>query len=143
MHTDGHIHLLSDTLMTQKLFWLKMSLKRVNIVLERTPNIMYKKTPVWRNKYTGQIIFGSTLKEALIRFFIYNDNGQWVRASRLPNKDRIVVNADGNVFPKNDFSLAVARAAEVRGLCKFITNSSIFTVHVNYVDGVKVILGNY
>lgn len=101
-----------------------------------------KKTPVWRNRETGEIVCGATIREALGLSWPFPVSSNWERVTSLPAKDRVVIDVDGTVLPRNELNEAIALEAKTPGVINIYAYGRSYKVTVKYCDAVRVILAD-
>ena len=102
-------------------------------------NKVGKKTPVWKNIHTGEIVCGATIYEATGCSWFSGVEKNYERVTSLPREKRIVICA-GYALPENDYSLKVASTATKTGPLYFKLYRREFSTNVLYIDTTRVII---
>lgn len=90
-----------------------------------------KRTPVWRNKATGELTWGKTPPEGL--------DVEWERVTSLPPEERLVIR-DGRVLPQNEITRTIARVATQPEVRNIVGTRRGYIVDIIYVDSVRVLV---
>lgn len=104
-------------------------------------NRVGRKTPVWMNSLTGEVVCAPTIQGALGLSWAVTAPDNWVEVTVLPKDQRVVIDEDGCVLPSNDVTKAIASSAVRAGELTVTAYRRKHTVRVVYCDCTKVILG--
>lgn len=100
-----------------------------------------KKTPVWQNIVTGEVVCAPTIQEALGVSWLFPVSDNWKQVSELPLEQRVVID-NGAVLPVNNFTLKIAAEAECAGNLRIKVYGRERSVNIAYCDPTRVILKN-
>ena len=99
-----------------------------------------KNTPIWRNKSTGEIVVGPTLREALGLDISSQPSRDWVSVTELPRSKRVVIEK-GKVLPVNDITTYICEHAAIIGKMTVDAYGRKYKVKIIYIDDARIILG--
>lgn len=103
-------------------------------------DIVGKKTPVWRNRKTGGIVCRETIREALGLSWPFPVSSSWESVTSLPAKDRVVIDVDGTVLPRNELNEAIVLDAKIPGVINIYAYGREYSCYVQYLDSVRVVI---
>ena len=105
-------------------------------------NNVGKKTPVWRNIRTGQVVCGVTVNEALGISPFSIVGSEWIKAKTLPKQDRVVIQC-GTCLQRNCVVRSIAAQAQEVGTLSIAAYGRVYSFWVVYQDDVRVIIDRW